>query len=113
MLESLGSGCRGGKVTRTDNWGKKRLAYRIARQDFAIYVYFEIQLPTSSVNELERSLLITEEVVRHILVVHNEFNSRQGDKLASDKAASDKPGSQKATVKAEAEAGDGNEEGEA
>lgn len=101
----------GGKVTRTDNWGKKRLAYRIARQDFAIYVYFEIQLPTSGVNELERSLLITEEVVRHILVVHNEFKPRSADKPAGDKLVPEKSGTQKVSAKAEAEAADSNEEG--
>lgn len=62
----------GGKVTKRDNWGKKRLAYRIKHQDFAIYVYFEAELPTESVRSVENTLLITEEVLRHILVVHEE-----------------------------------------
>lgn len=62
----------GGKVLKRDNWGKKRLAYRIARQDFAIYVYFEISLEGEAVKELDRTILITEEVLRHILVVHEE-----------------------------------------
>lgn len=62
----------GGKVTKRDNWGKKRLAYRIAKQDFAIYVYFELQLDPTKVRELENTILITEEVLRHILVLHDE-----------------------------------------
>src|SRR5437868_632266 len=62
----------GGRVVKRDNWGKKRLAYRIARQDFAIYVYFEIQLDPASVTKLESSILITEEVLRHILVSREE-----------------------------------------
>jgi small subunit ribosomal protein S6 len=62
----------GGKVLKRDNWGKKRLAYRIARQDFAIYVYLELSLPPEGVQELDRTILITEEVLRHILVVHEE-----------------------------------------
>jgi len=62
----------GGKVTKRDNWGKKRLAYRIAKQDFAIYVYLEVQLDPSKVRELENTILITEEVLRHILVLHEE-----------------------------------------
>ncbi len=61
-----------GKVLKRDNWGKKRLAYKISRQDFAIYVYFELSLPPEGVQELERTILITEEVLRHILVVHEE-----------------------------------------
>jgi small subunit ribosomal protein S6 len=65
----------GGKVIKRDNWGKKRLAYRIAKQDFAIYVYFELQLDPNQVRELENTILITEEVLRHILVVHEEVKA--------------------------------------
>lgn len=61
-----------GKVLKRDNWGKKRLAYRISRQDFAIYVYFEVSLLPESVATLDSTILITEEVLRHILVVHEE-----------------------------------------
>jgi len=60
----------GGRVIKRDNWGKKRLAYRIKKQDFAIYVYFEIELEGAKVRELEDQILITEEILRHILVVH-------------------------------------------
>jgi small subunit ribosomal protein S6 len=76
----------GGKVAKRDNWGKKRLAYRIAKQDFAIYVYFELQLDPNQVRELENTILITEEVLRHILVVHEEVKApakaaaKDGDK---------------------------------
>jgi small subunit ribosomal protein S6 len=66
----------GGKITKRDNWGKKRLAYRIKRQDFAVYVYFEVKLDPSTVRELENTILITEEVLRHILVVHEENENR-------------------------------------
>lgn len=76
----------GGKVTKRDNWGKKRLAYRIARQDFAVYVYFELQLDPAKVRELENALLITEEVLRHILVAHEEIKVQRGDK-GGDKVA--------------------------
>lgn len=30
----------GGKVTATDNWGKRKLAYPIARNEHAIYVFY-------------------------------------------------------------------------
>jgi small subunit ribosomal protein S6 len=75
----------GGRVIKRDNWGKKRLAYRIARQDFAIYVYFEIQLDPTSVTRLESSILITEEVLRHILVSHEE-TARKGKPSEKAKA---------------------------
>lgn len=66
----------GGKITKRDNWGKKRLAYRIKRQDFAVYVYFELKLEPTKVRQLENTILITEEVLRHILVVHEENENR-------------------------------------
>lgn len=58
----------GGKVTKRDNWGKRRLAYRVKKQDFAVYVYFEVDHDPAKVRELENAILITEEVLRHLLV---------------------------------------------
>ncbi len=75
----------GGRVTKRDNWGKKRLAYRIKKQDFAIYVYFEVALEPTQVIALETTILITEEVLRHILVLHEEGKPRKDEKK-SDKA---------------------------
>lgn len=69
-----------GRVTKRDNWGKKRLAYKIAKHDFAVYVYLEVELETESVRELERTILITEEVIRHILVVHEDAPARPAAK---------------------------------
>ena len=60
----------GGRVIKRDNWGKKRLAYHIKRQDFAIYVYFELQIDGVRARGLEASILITKEVLRHILALH-------------------------------------------
>lgn len=77
----------GGKVTKRDNWGKKRLAYRIARQDFAIYVYFEVQLEPAMVSQLESTIRITEEVLRHLLVAHEESKPRRDDKKLVEKKA--------------------------
>ncbi len=58
----------GGKTTKRDNWGKKRLAYPVKKQQFGIYIYFEIDLPSAGVRELESQLLITEEVLRFLAV---------------------------------------------
>src|SRR5438270_9759688 len=61
-----------GKVVKRDNWGKKRLAYRIKKQNFAVYVYFELLLDPLKVRQLENTILITEEVLRHLLVSRPE-----------------------------------------
>ena len=58
----------GGKVVKRDNWGKKRLAYRVKKHTFAVYIYFEVNLPVEKVRQLEGNLLITEEVIRFLIV---------------------------------------------
>jgi small subunit ribosomal protein S6 len=95
----------GGKVIKRDNWGKKRLAYRISRQDFAIYVYFEVQLDPSKVSQLESTILITEEVLRHLLVVHEENAPRKDSKKSEKKADEEK--SEKTEEKIEVTAEEG------
>lgn len=87
-LEKLISDLKG-KVIKRDNWGKKRLAYRIKKQDFAIYVYFEFELEPDSVRELDRQLLITEEVLRHIVVVH-EVNPSRPERAEKEEVTSGK-----------------------
>jgi small subunit ribosomal protein S6 len=66
-IEKLVAGVNG-KVTKRDNWGKKRLAYPVKKQQFGLYVYFELDLEPGSIRQLESSLLITEEVLRFLLV---------------------------------------------
>lgn len=58
----------GGSVTSEENWGKKRLAYRIAGEDFAVYVGMEVQLPGTAVAKVDATLNITDPVIRHLLV---------------------------------------------
>ncbi len=58
----------GGKITKEDNWGKKKLAYSIRREDFAVYVYFEAELPSDAPLKISNTLNITDEVLRYLLV---------------------------------------------
>lgn len=57
----------GGKVTATDNWGKRKLAYPIARQEHAVYVFYTVDMPGAGVAKVESLLNITDEVVRFII----------------------------------------------
>lgn len=58
----------GGEIIKEDNWGKKKLAYQIKKQDFAVYVYFEVKLPSDAPLKISNVLNITDEVLRHLLV---------------------------------------------
>lgn len=58
----------GGKVAKKDVLGKQKLAYLIKHQDFAVYVYYEVNLPLDSSSKLQSVLNITSEVIRYLLV---------------------------------------------
>lgn len=58
----------GGTITSEDNWGKKKLQYPINREDFAVYVYFEVALPAEAPLKISNTFNITEEVIRYLLV---------------------------------------------
>lgn len=57
----------GGKITATDNWGKRKLAYDIKGNEHAIYVFYTVDLPPASVAKVESILNITDEVIRFII----------------------------------------------
>ena len=58
----------GGKVTGTDNWGKRKLAYHIKGNEHAVYVFYKVDLPPQSVQKIEATLNITDEVIRFLIV---------------------------------------------
>jgi small subunit ribosomal protein S6 len=62
----------GGTITKEDNWGKKKLAYRINKEDFAVYVYFDVTLPADAPLKISNTLNITDEVLRYLLVKVDE-----------------------------------------
>lgn len=57
----------GGKVVSTDNWGKRRLAYTIKQQDFAVYVFYTVEMPGEGIKKVESILNITDEVIRYLV----------------------------------------------
>jgi len=62
----------GGEIVKEDNWGKKRLAYRIKGQDFAVYVYMDVKLQSDAPLKISNTLNITDEVIRYLLVKVDE-----------------------------------------
>lgn len=57
----------GGKIKKTDNWGKRKLAYPIKDHDYAVYVFYIVELPALSVQKIEKTLNITDEVIRFLI----------------------------------------------
>ena len=58
----------GGKITKEENDGKKRLSYSIGGQEFAIFYYYDLELPAEAPVKISSTLNITDEVLRYLLV---------------------------------------------
>ncbi len=58
----------GGKVVKTETWGLRSLAYKIAKNRKAHYVMLELDAPGEVVAELERQTQINEDVIRYMTV---------------------------------------------
>ncbi len=54
----------GGTVEKVDIWGRRRLAYEIAKHAEGIYAVIDLQARPSSVQELDRQLNLNESVLR-------------------------------------------------
>lgn len=73
----------GGSITSEDNWGKKKLQYSIKKEDFAVYVYFEVALPADAPLKISNALNISDDVIRYLLVKVDE----KGRKLMAEAKA--------------------------
>jgi small subunit ribosomal protein S6 len=62
-----------GKVTKTETWGLRSLAYKIAKNRKAHYVMLEIDAPGAVVAELERQTQINEDVIRYMTIKIDEL----------------------------------------
>jgi len=66
---------KGGKVIKTESWGLRSLAYRIAKNRKAHYVMIEFDAPGDTVLELERQTSINEDVIRYMTVKVDEHEA--------------------------------------
>ena len=61
-------GTAGGSVGKTEYWGLKNLAFRIAKNRKAHFTLMNIDAPHDAVNEMERQMSLNEDVIRFITV---------------------------------------------
>ena len=63
----------GGSVAKTETWGLKSLAYKIAKNRKAHYVLLDLDAPPAAVAELERQTNINEDVIRYMTIRVDEL----------------------------------------
>jgi len=61
-----------GKLTKVDNWGKRRLAYPIRKNTRGVFVYMRYVGFGDLVAELERNLRMLDSVIRHQTILLND-----------------------------------------
>ncbi len=54
-----------GKVHKTEYWGLRTIAYRIKKNRKAHYVLLNIEAPAAAVQELERQVALSEDIIRY------------------------------------------------
>jgi small subunit ribosomal protein S6 len=58
----------GGQVHRTEDWGRRQLAYPIQKLVKAHYVCLNIECPQAILDELEHSFRYNDAVLRHLVI---------------------------------------------
>jgi small subunit ribosomal protein S6 len=76
----------GGKITKTDNWGRRKLAYPIRKQEFAVYVFYTVDMPADNVQKVEQTFNITDEVIRFLITRPDLKAIAKADALRAEKA---------------------------
>lgn len=66
----------GGKIVKETNEGKKKLAYAIKGQEFAVYYFYELELPAQAPQKISTVLNITDEAIRYLLVAKDERKAK-------------------------------------
>lgn len=83
----------GGSLSKISPWGKRRLAYPIGHHRDASYFLIHFDIDPSAVREIERGLLISEDILRHLVVVLEPRRASSGNLPDDVDFASDEAGS--------------------
>lgn len=62
---------RGGEVTKTNVWGRRKLTYSIAKQTEGTYVVVNMQLDGAELKEVERNMKLHEHILRYLILRQN------------------------------------------
>ena len=83
-VERVGAivGENGGKITLEDHWGVRKLAYEIEKQTKGDYMLLRFVSEGPAVSEIDRFLRLDDQVLRHLVVVDEEWEERNREAMA-------------------------------
>jgi len=76
----------GAQLVKEESWGKRKLAYPIARKREAYYHLFQVSALPGAVAEVERKLRLSDQVLRHLAVRADEELKRSAKSAERIKA---------------------------
>ncbi len=91
-------------ITKETAEGKKRLAYRIEKQDFGIYYYFDVQLPANAIDKISNVFNISDEILRYLLVKVDPRREKYATRRAEKSEKAEKAEKSEKNDKSEKEA---------
>jgi small subunit ribosomal protein S6 len=94
-------GAAGGRIYHRENWGKKRLAYTVAKQQRGIYQLIQFIGSGQTVADLERLFRLDEAYIKHLIVRRKEDPATAEAKAEEDAAKMAERAAEKAADKAE------------
>ncbi len=75
-----------GKITYSEDWGKKKLSYKIQNFNYGYYTLVEFDDPKNKVNDIDKTLRMTNEILRHIIVA---TRARSDEEIKKEKKKSE------------------------
>lgn len=77
----------GGQVQRAEEWGKRRLAYEIAKKQYGYYLHFRFTAPEAVLALLEREYRLNESVLRFLTIRVEKLALQHEARMAARTAA--------------------------
>ncbi len=92
-----------GQVIKVNQWGRRRLAYPIEHHRDGFYVFIDTILTPETVSELDRTLKVSEEVLRHLIKKRDPKTVQKEREARAAAAAAPVPTVSEAEVRPEEE----------
>ena len=95
-----------GRIHRLEDWGRRQLAYPIAKMHKAHYVLMNIECDAATLTELEHAFKFNDAVLRHLIVAMSEAAVTPSPMMKEEKSRSLSPAGTNAPAAAAAPAAD-------
>jgi small subunit ribosomal protein S6 len=90
----------GGEVQKAEEWGKRRLAYEIAKKQYGYYLHFRFTAPEALAGLLEREYRLNESILRFLTIRVEKIALQHEARLTARAAAKEPEGEQRAVQEA-------------